>query len=133
MCQLWNTATASRRRRKDCAKSLCSTRFEVNSDVNLMLLHRSALNSFKQRGPELIAAHRQFLQQGDYKGRLLVPSPSIPPAGGILIARADPLDELNEFLADEPYCTAKVIRFSKITGFDPVQNQPIPKDWFGTW
>ena len=30
-----------------------------------------------------------------------------------------------QFLADEPYCKAKEIRFSKITEFDPVQHQSI--------
>lgn len=56
--------------------------------------------------------------------------PSRPP-GGFLIARAESLGELNEFLADEPYCKAKVMRFSRITEFDPVQHQPILRDWFG--
>ena len=35
-----------------------------------------------------------------------------------------------EFLAGEPYCKAKVMRFARITEFDPVQHQPILKDWF---
>ncbi len=43
---------------------------------------------FEERAPELIAAHRQFLQQGYDEGRFLVSGPSIPPTGGILIARA---------------------------------------------
>ena len=47
------------------------------------------------------------------------------------MARAESLEELNEFLADEPYCRAKVMRFSRITEFDPVQHQPILNDWFG--
>ena len=48
-----------------------------------------------------------------------------------LIARAQSLEELKEFLANEPYCKAKVMRFSKITEFNPVQHQPILNDWFG--
>jgi hypothetical protein len=56
--------------------------------------------------------------------------PSIPPTGGILIARAESIEDLNECLADEPYCKAKVMRFSKITEFDPVQHQSILRDWF---
>jgi uncharacterized protein YciI len=62
----------------------------------------------------LIAAHRQFLQQGYDKGRFLVSGPSIPPTGGVLIARAESIEELNAFLADEPFCKAKVMRFCKI-------------------
>jgi hypothetical protein len=45
-------------------------------------------------------------------------------------SRAESLEELNEFLADEPYCKATVMRFSKITEFNPVQHQPILNDWF---
>jgi uncharacterized protein YciI len=85
---------------------------------------------FEKRAPELIAAHRQFLQQGYDAGRFLLSGPSIPPKGGILIARARSLEELKKFLANEPYCKAKVMRFSKITEFNPVQHQPILKDWF---
>jgi uncharacterized protein YciI len=94
------------------------------------LLEGEHLVPFERRAPELIAAHRQFLQQGYDQGRFLVSGPSIPPSGGILIARAASREELNAFLADEPYCKAKVMRFSKITEFDPVQHQPILRDWF---
>ena len=95
------------------------------------LLEGQHLVPFEQRVPELIAAHRQFLQRGYDKGWFLLSGPSIPPSGGILIARAESLDDLNEFLADEPFCKAKVMRFSKITEFDPVQHQLFLGDWFG--
>jgi uncharacterized protein YciI len=95
------------------------------------LLEGEHLVPFAERAPELIAAHRQFLQQGYDQGRFLVSGPSIPPRGGILIARAESIDELNDFLANEPYCKAKVMRFAKVTEFHPVQHQPILRDWFG--
>jgi uncharacterized protein YciI len=95
------------------------------------LLEGEHLVPFERRAPELIASHRQFLQQGYDRGRFLVSGPSIPARGGILIARAESVDELNDFLADEPYCKAKVMRFVRVTEFDPVQHQPILKDWFG--
>ena len=85
---------------------------------------------FEQRAPELIAAHRKFLQQGYDNGRFLLSGPSIPPTGGVLIARAQSRDELNAFLADEPFCKAGVMRFSKIVEFNPVQHQPILREWF---
>lgn len=94
------------------------------------LLEGQHLVPFEQRAPELIAAHRRFLQDGYDKGRFLLSGPHIPPSGGILIARAESLEELNQFLADEPYCKANVMRFSRITEFDPVQHQPVLKDWF---
>jgi uncharacterized protein YciI len=86
---------------------------------------------FEERAPELIAAHRQFLQQGYDEGRFLVSGPSIPPPGGILIARAESIEELDAYLADEPFCKAKVMRFSKIIEFNPVQHQPVLQEWFG--
>ena len=95
------------------------------------LLEGQHLVPFEQRAPELIAAHRRFLQQGYDNGRFLLSGPHIPPTGGILVARAESLEALNEFLADEPFCKAKVMRFSRITEFEPVQHQPILNDWFG--
>ena len=87
-------------------------------------------NPFEQRAPEFIAAHRQFLQQGYDQGRFLLSGPHTPPTGGILVARAESLEELNEFLADEPYCKAKVMRFSNISEFAPVQHQAVLNEWF---
>ncbi|HEX3505623.1 MAG TPA: YciI family protein [Xanthobacteraceae bacterium] len=95
------------------------------------LLEGEHLVLFEQRAPELIAAHREFLQQGYDQGRFLLSGPSIPPTGGVLVARAESIDELNAFLADEPFCKARVMRFAKITEFDPVQHQPILQSWFG--
>ena len=94
------------------------------------LLEGQHIVPFKKRAPELIAAHRQFLQQGYDEGRFLLSGPTIPPKGGILIARAESLEELNKFLAEEPYCKANVMRFNKITEFNPVQNQFFLSGWF---
>jgi uncharacterized protein YciI len=94
------------------------------------LLEGQHLVPFERRDPALIAAHRRFLQEGYEQGRFLLSGPSIPPTGGVLIARAQSLDELNAFLADEPFCKAKVMRFSRITEFDPVQHQPVLREWF---
>ncbi len=95
------------------------------------LLEGEHIVPFEQRDPQLIAEHRRFLQQGYDDGRFLLSGPSIPPKGGVLIARAASLEELTAFLADEPYCRAKVMRFSKITEFSPVQHQSILNEWFG--
>ena len=70
------------------------------------------------------------MQSGYDEGRFLLSVPSIPPKGGILIARPESLEELNTFLADEPYGKANVVRFSQITEFDPVQHQPVLNEWF---
>lgn len=97
------------------------------------LLEGEHIVPFEKRAPELIAAHRQFLQQGYDEGHFLLSGPTIPPKGGILIARAESLGKLNEFLADEPYCKANVMRFKKITEFNPIQHQFSLSDWFGKY
>lgn len=94
------------------------------------LLEGEHIVPFEKRARELIAAHRQFLQQGYDEGRFLLSGPTIPPKGGILIARAESLEQLNKFLAEEPYCKANVMRFNKITEFNPVQNQFFLSGWF---
>jgi uncharacterized protein YciI len=94
------------------------------------LLEGEHLVPFEQRSPELIARHRAFLQEGYDRGAFLFSGPTIPPEGGFLVARAESLAQLHEMLAQEPYVQAKVMRFRKITEFDPVQHQPILKDWF---
>jgi uncharacterized protein YciI len=100
-------------------------------EMKYFFLEGQHLVPFEQRDPRLVAAHRKFLQDGYDRGRFLLSGPTIPPSGGVLVARAESLDELNAFLADEPYCKAKVMRFSRITEFDPVQHQPVLNEWFG--
>jgi uncharacterized protein YciI len=80
---------------------------------------------------ELVPKHRTFLQKGYDAGFFLCSGPQIPARGGFLLARAESLAELQEFLAEEPFTNAKKMRFCKITEFDPVRHQPILKDWFG--
>ncbi|HEY2134265.1 MAG TPA: YciI family protein [Xanthobacteraceae bacterium] len=79
---------------------------------------------------DLVPQHRAFLQKGYDAGFFLCSGPHIPTGGGFLIARAESLAKLQEILADEPFTKAKKMRFSRITEFNPVQHQPVLKDWF---
>lgn len=99
--------------------------------MKYFVLEGQHLVPFEERDPALIAAHRAFLQRGYDEGRCLLSGPSIPPSGGVLVARATSLDDLNAWLADEPFCKAALMRFSKITEFSPVQHQPVLNEWFG--
>jgi uncharacterized protein YciI len=99
--------------------------------MKFFFLEGQHLVPFELRDPNLIAAHRQFLQHGYDKGQFLLSGPSVPPNGGVLVARAESLEQLNEILADEPFCKAGLMRFSKIIEFNPVQHQPFLSDWFG--
>jgi uncharacterized protein YciI len=98
--------------------------------MKYFFLEGEHLVPFEKRDPAMIAAHRQFLQQGYEKGRFLLSGPSVPPTGGVLIARAESREQLDEFLADEPFCKARLMRFSKIIEFNPVQHQPMLAEWF---
>ncbi len=99
--------------------------------MKFFFLQGQHLVPFEQRDPTLIAEHRQFLQRGYDKGHFLLSGPSVPPSGGVLVARAESLEQLNEILANEPFCKANLMRFSKIIEFDPVQHQLILNEWFG--
>lgn len=78
----------------------------------------------------LIPQHRAFLQRGYESGFFLCSGPQIPARGGFLLARAASREELDELLAEEPFTKAGKMRFSRITEFNPVQHQPILKEWF---
>jgi uncharacterized protein YciI len=93
------------------------------------VLEGEYLVPFEQFG-ELVPQHRAFLQKGYDAGFFLCSGPQIPARGGFLVARAESLEKLQELLADEPYTKAKMMRFSRITEFNPVQHQPILRDWF---
>ena len=93
------------------------------------LLEGEYLVTFEELS-ELVPKHREFLQKGYDGGFFLCSGPQIPARGGFLIARADSLAKLEELLAEEPFTKAKKMRFSRITEFNPVQHQPILKDWF---
>lgn len=110
-----------------------ASRGAVGSGAGLMhfLLERQHIVPFEQRAPELIAAHRAFLQAGYDKGDLLLSGPTIPPKGGVLVARAASREALDAMLAEEPYCKAGVMRFAAITAFHPVMHQVTLRRWFG--
>jgi uncharacterized protein YciI len=97
------------------------------------LLEGEDIVPFEKRLPELIASHREFLEQSYVERRFLLSGQSISPNGGILIARADSREHLTKFLADEPYCKANVMRFNRITEFNPVHHQFVLSDWFGKY
>jgi len=99
--------------------------------MKYFFLEGEHLVPFERRDPAIVAAHRQFLQRGYDEGRFLLSGPSVPPTGGVLVARAESLEQLKLVLADEPFCKANLMRFSKIIEFEPVQHQPFLKDWFG--
>jgi len=101
------------------------------SGLTHFLLEGEHIVPFEQRAPELIAAHRAFLQAGYDKGDFLLSGPTIPPKGGVLVARAVSREALDAMLAEEPYTKAGVMRFAAVTAFHPIMHQPALRHWFG--
>jgi len=93
------------------------------------LLEGEYLVPFEEIAP-LVPAHRAFLQKGYDAGHFLLSGPQIPARGGFLVARAASRAALDALLADEPFTQAKKMRFSRITEFNPVQHQPVLREWF---
>ena len=77
---------------------------------------------------ELIPRHRQFLQKGYDAGHFLLSGPQASARGGVLLARAESLEKLQELLAEEPLTQAKKMRL-RMVEFTPMQYQPILADW----
>ncbi|HTR86165.1 MAG TPA: YciI family protein [Reyranella sp.] len=93
------------------------------------VLEGEYLVPFEEIAP-LIPQHRAFLQKGYEAGHFLCSGPQIPARGGFLLARAASRETLDEILAEEPFTKARKMRFVRITEFNPVQHQPMLKDWF---
>ncbi len=102
-----------------------------NVELQHFMLEGEHLVPFEERAPELVAAHRAFLQRGYDNGAFLFSGPTIPPHGGVLVARARSLADLDALLADEPYTGENVMRFSARTRFNPLQYQGALQGWFG--
>ncbi len=77
---------------------------------------------------ETVAEHRAFLQTGYDKGLLLCSGPQNPRVGGIVIARAASLAEIQEFFASDPYQIKQLATYRWVE-FEPVKYQEFLKAW----
>jgi uncharacterized protein YciI len=76
----------------------------------------------------VLAAHRAFLQSGYERGWLLLSGPMNPKTGGVVVARAPSLTELQAYFNTDPYHLAGVAGHRFIE-FEPVKHQP----WLESW
>jgi len=76
----------------------------------------------------LTQLHREFLQTGYKSGMLLVSGPKVPRTGGIVIAKANSMEELAEFFKNDPYALNNAADYSFIE-FYPKSHQETLKDW----
>ncbi|EPG64913.1 YciI family protein [Leptospira wolffii] len=75
-----------------------------------------------------VPAHREFLQIQYDKGVFLLSGPKEPRVGGLILARANSLEELQGILINDPFSQQKYANY-KYTEFHPVKLQPYIKQW----
>lgn len=84
---------------------------------------------FEQLG-ENIAAHRAFLQTGYDMGTLLCSGPQNPKIGGVIIARGTSLEDVMQFMSEDPY-NKKALATYQYIEFEPVKCQSFMGEWVG--
>ncbi len=72
--------------------------------------------------------HREHLQRGYGSGILLVSGPKASGSGGIIVARANSMEELTGFFANDPYILENAADYFYIE-FNPVSRQKILDNW----
>jgi len=77
---------------------------------------------------EVLPSHREFLQTGFDKGIILMSGPQVPRIGGIIIARANSMEELDKFFSNDPYRLNNIGEYI-YTQFNPVKYQEFIKEW----
>lgn len=81
-----------------------------------------------KRIDEILSEHRTFLQEGYDEERILFSGPRNPRTGGIVVARAESLSEIQEFFANDPYMIGKAANYDFIE-FDPVKHRDFLNEW----
>jgi uncharacterized protein YciI len=79
---------------------------------------------------EAVPRHRAFLQEGYDQGFLLLSGPQNPKTGGIVVARAESLEALQDFFTGDPY-KREGLATHAFTEFAPVKCQDFMKEWIG--
>ena len=77
---------------------------------------------------QVLAEHRAFLQTGYDRGLLLMSGPLNPRTGGRVVARAESLEEIRSFFAQDPYNLKSLATYA-FYEFEPVKRQPFMEDW----
>jgi len=77
---------------------------------------------------EVVTDHRAFLRGAMEGGTLLFSGPQSPRVGGMLVARAESREEIEQLFAGDPYNLAGLTSY-RFVEFEPVLAQPFMADW----
>lgn len=72
--------------------------------------------------------HRAFLQEGYKKGFLLFSGPRVPRTGGLICAKGNSVEEMDEFFKNDPYRKKGLADYEFIQ-FRPLSKQDFLLDW----
>jgi uncharacterized protein YciI len=72
--------------------------------------------------------HREYLQTGYQRKWLLLSGAQSSKKGGVVIARAPSLEELQAFFKEDPYWVKGLATF-RFVEFEPAQSQGFLKEW----
>lgn len=89
------------------------------------IIYRKPFDTFG----EVVGQHRMYLSRGFELGMILFSGPQVPRLGGILVARANSIQELAEFLEKDPYRIHGLADY-RIVQFDPTRYHSALKEWF---
>jgi uncharacterized protein YciI len=76
----------------------------------------------------IVPQHRAFLQTGYDRGWLLMSGPLNPRTGGLVVARAPSLEEIQSFFRQDPYQVNRLATY-RFAEFSPVKRQPLLESW----
>ena len=71
-----------------------------------------------ERIDALLAGHTAFLKEGYETGRFIFSGPKDPRTGGVIVATAESLADIEAFLATDPFHKAGAVEY-RITAFTP--------------
>ncbi len=74
-----------------------------------------------------LEAHRRFLDEGYSSGYFLASGPRVPRTGGIILAQATNLEQLQNFINKDPFMKAGVAEY-EILEFTPMKSDPRLKE-----
>lgn len=85
----------------------------------------------RPQGPafkEALEAHHAYLDPIVVSGKILISGPK-PNGGGIMILKAENMDEVQAMIASDPFVIRGVQTY-EVAEFKPFNIQPEVKDWF---